>query len=132
MASYHDEYVFAMAQPQQQNMYFHPQIQYTGFHQQHLQPEMMHHTFGPFVDFSGAPDPPDPLYYADFDDGNEVPTRPRLTKEQVDILEGEFQANPKPNSGTKRRLAQITNLNLPRVAVCYPLAGVRMKTLTPY
>lgn len=45
-------------------------------------------------------------------------SRPRLTKDQVDTLESQFQAHPKPNSDTKRQLAMQTNLTLPRVAVC--------------
>lgn len=44
-------------------------------------------------------------------------SRPRLTKEQVEILESQFQAHPKPNSNTKRQLALQTSLTLPRVAV---------------
>ncbi|KAF3483232.1 uncharacterized protein GIQ15_02556 [Arthroderma uncinatum] len=43
-------------------------------------------------------------------------SRPRLTKEQVEILESQFQAHPKPNSNTKRQLAMQTSLTLPRVA----------------
>ncbi|EFR00390.1 hypothetical protein MGYG_03394 [Nannizzia gypsea CBS 118893] len=43
-------------------------------------------------------------------------SRPRLTKEQVEILESQFQAHPKPNSNTKRQLALQTSLTLPRVA----------------
>ncbi|ODH50819.1 hypothetical protein GX48_02959 [Paracoccidioides brasiliensis] len=43
-------------------------------------------------------------------------SRPRLTKEQVDTLEAQFQTHPKPNSNVKRQLATQTNLSLPRVA----------------
>ncbi|KAL1954479.1 hypothetical protein VTO42DRAFT_1155 [Malbranchea cinnamomea] len=52
----------------------------------------------------------------DYDEYTENLTRPRLTKEQVDILEAQFQAQPKPNSDVKRQLAIQTNLTLPRVA----------------
>lgn len=52
----------------------------------------------------------------DYEDYTEHLTRPRLTKEQVDILETQFQAQPKPNSDVKRQLAIQTNLTLPRVA----------------
>lgn len=44
-------------------------------------------------------------------------SRPRLTKEQVETLEAQFRAHPKPNSNIKRQLAIQTNLSLPRVAV---------------
>jgi Homeodomain len=53
----------------------------------------------------------------DYDDHAENASRPRLTKEQVDTLEAQFQAHPKPNSNVKRQLAAQTNLSLPRVAV---------------
>lgn len=52
----------------------------------------------------------------DFEDC-EILTRPRLTKEQVEVLENQFQAHPKPNSNVKRQLAIQTNLPLPRVSV---------------
>jgi Homeodomain len=47
----------------------------------------------------------------------EILTRPRLTREQVEVLENQFQAHPKPNSNVKRQLAIQTNLPLPRVSV---------------
>src|SRR2546423_15026014 len=54
----------------------------------------------------------------DYDDGGgETSTRPRLTKDQVDVLESQFQAQPKPNSNVKRHLAVQTKLTLPRVAL---------------
>lgn len=53
----------------------------------------------------------------EYEDGTEPSTRPRLTKDQVDVLESQFQAQPKPNSNVKRQLAVQTNLTLPRVAV---------------
>jgi hypothetical protein len=56
-------------------------------------------------------------YVEEYEDAGEVATRPRLTREQVEVLEAQFQANHKPNSGTKRQLALQTNLSLPRVAV---------------
>ncbi|PGG95250.1 hypothetical protein AJ79_10161 [Helicocarpus griseus UAMH5409] len=52
----------------------------------------------------------------DYDEYTENLSRPRLTKEQVDTLEAQFQAHPKPNSNVKRQLAAQTNLTLPRVA----------------
>jgi hypothetical protein len=54
----------------------------------------------------------------DFEGGSEILTRPRLTKEQVEVLEAQFQAHHKPNSNVKRQLALQTKLTLPRVAVC--------------
>ena len=53
----------------------------------------------------------------DYEEYAENLSRPRLTKEQVDTLEAQFQAHPKPNSNVKRQLAAETNLSLPRVAV---------------
>src|SRR5262249_39736183 len=48
----------------------------------------------------------------------EPSTRPRLTREQVDLLEGQFRAYHKPNTHVKRQLAEQTGLSMPRVAVC--------------
>ncbi|KAI9862536.1 MAG: hypothetical protein M1813_004388 [Trichoglossum hirsutum] len=45
----------------------------------------------------------------------EVSTRPRLTREQVFLLEQQFQAAPKPSTSTKRKLAETTGLSMPRV-----------------
>jgi hypothetical protein len=60
-------------------------------------------------------------YYEEFDDINGEPsTRPRLTKDQVEVLEAQFQANHKPSSVVKRQLAMQTMLTLPRVAVSRP------------
>lgn len=56
----------------------------------------------------------------EYDEYPENLSRPRLTKEQVDTLEAQFQANHKPNGNVKRQLAAQTNLSLPRVAVRYP------------
>src|SRR5271163_1969903 len=53
----------------------------------------------------------------EFEETGEILTRPRLTKEQVDVLESQFQAHPKPNSNVKRELALQTKLSLNRVAV---------------
>lgn len=63
-------------------------------------------------------------YTDEFEESGEIATRPRLTKEQVDILEGEFMRNPKPNSSHKRDLALQTGLELNRVSVsfCSPTA----------
>ena len=55
----------------------------------------------------------------DYEEYAENLSRPRLTKEQVETLEAQFQAHPKPSSNVKRQLAAQTNLSLPRVAVSY-------------
>lgn len=47
----------------------------------------------------------------------EPSTRPRLSPEQVWLLERQFQAHSKPSSEMKRQLAEMTSLTLPRVAV---------------
>lgn len=85
-------------------------------------PSMMHPMDGylyphpPFdmVDFYHQP-------IMDYEEYAENLSRPRLTKEQVETLEAQFQAHPKPSSNVKRQLAAQTNLSLPRVAVSYPL-----------
>ncbi|CAK45294.1 transcriptional regulator family: Homeodomain [Aspergillus niger] len=80
-------------------------------------PSMMHPMDGylyphpPFdmVDFYHQP-------IMDYEEYAENLSRPRLTKEQVETLEAQFQAHPKPSSNVKRQLAAQTNLSLPRVA----------------
>ncbi|KAI9804345.1 MAG: hypothetical protein M1833_007152 [Piccolia ochrophora] len=49
-------------------------------------------------------------------DEGEMSTRPRLTQEQVNLLEKYFQMHPKPNTDVKRQLAESTDLALQRVA----------------
>lgn len=96
-------------------------------------PPMMHP-----IDGYMYPHPPMEMidYYhqpiMDYDEYTENLSRPRLTKEQVETLEAQFQAHPKPSSNVKRQLAAQTNLSLPRVAVCtkrhrYPLARKLMR-----
>src|SRR4051794_17948716 len=62
----------------------------------------------------------------------EISTRPRLTRDQVDLLEGQFQAYHKPNTHIKRQLAEQTGLSMPRVAVCgnMRLLGGPLQVLT--
>lgn len=82
--------------PQQQLDDFYPRYgpnDYADF----MGPGMMHDEFGPEME--------------------EISTRPRLTKEQVEVLESQFQANHKPNSQVKRQLAIQTNLKFQRVGV---------------
>ena len=99
---------------EQQQHRAHPSIPYQHYPVQSQQPEdfctRAHHP--EYTDYSSiAPD------HEDFEECSEISTRPRLTKEQVDVLEAQFQAHPKPNSNTKRHLALQTKLTLPRVAV---------------
>jgi Homeodomain len=56
-------------------------------------------------------------YHEDYEELGAVSTRPRLTREQVEVLEAQFQANHKPNSILKRHLAVQTRLSPARVAV---------------
>jgi hypothetical protein len=79
---------------------------------QHLESYFTGHPHGDFADFGHHA-----AVLDDYDDGVEPSSRPRLTKDQVDVLESQFQAQPKPNSNVKRQLAVQTKLTLPRVAV---------------
>ena len=72
---------------------------------------MYHHPPMEMIDYYHQP-------IMDYDEYTENLSRPRLTKEQVETLEAQFQAHPKPSSNVKRQLAAQTNLSLPRVAVC--------------
>lgn len=82
-------------------------------------PSMMHPMDGGYI----YPHPPFDMvdFYhqpiMDYEEYAENLSRPRLTKEQVETLEAQFQAHPKPSSNVKRQLAAQTNLSLPRVAV---------------
>ena len=119
MAYLQDQYLFAgRRELAEQYMPHNPQI-----YPQPLQ-EPQHHLQVQHVDFY---DGRQHAEFADFgqhaqlqdeyEDGVEILTKPRLTKEQVEVLEAQFQTHPKPNSNTKRQLALQTKLSLPRVAV---------------
>jgi len=95
-------------------MLYQAQMQYAGFHPQIGQPELSYNHYVGGQDY--ADDVQAGTYYGNLEDSNEVSTRPRLTKDLVDILEHEFQKNTKPNSVLKSHLAATTNLSLPRVA----------------
>jgi hypothetical protein len=43
--------------------------------------------------------------------------KPRLSKDEVEILEREFQKNPKPSSGRKREIAELLKVDHPRINV---------------
>lgn len=86
----------------------------------HPHPDYHHHVPGmePFYGHHVPVELANSFYQAVTLEDTESLSRPRLTKEQVDTLEAQFQAHPKPNSSVKRQLAMQTNLTLPRVAVC--------------
>jgi hypothetical protein len=44
-------------------------------------------------------------------------TKPRLGKDEVDILEREFKKNPKPTTQTKRQFAEDMGVDLARINV---------------
>ena len=44
--------------------------------------------------------------------------KPRLSKDEVDLLEREFQNNNKPSSGRKREIAELLKVEHPRINVC--------------
>jgi hypothetical protein len=95
-------------------------------------PAMMHH---PIDGYLYPPHPPMDMmdYYhqpiMDYEEYAENLSRPRLTKEQVETLEAQFQAHPKPSSNVKRQLAAQTNLSLPRVAVSEAELLLKEKTI---
>ena len=84
-------------------------------------PSMIHPIEGGYI-YPQQPPPFDMMDFyhqpiMDYEEYAENLSRPRLTKEQVETLEAQFQAHPKPSSNVKRQLAAQTNLSLPRVAV---------------
>lgn len=92
-----------------------PQVQYMQYPQQHAYVQQSlynQYGFPELTDFGSIG-----MMGEDYEDPNETTTRPRLTKEQVDVLEAQFQEHPKPNSMQKKQLAMQTKLSLPRVAV---------------
>jgi hypothetical protein len=46
-------------------------------------------------------------------------TKPRLGKDEVDILEREFSKNPKPSTQTKRGFAEDMGVDLARINVSF-------------
>ncbi|GES58968.1 homeobox transcription factor [Aspergillus terreus] len=79
-------------------------------------PAMMHPMDGGYLYQHPPFDMVDFYPIMDYEEYAENLSRPRLTKEQVETLEAQFQAHPKPSSNVKRQLAAQTNLSLPRVA----------------
>jgi Homeodomain len=122
----HEHYQYHIAPQQQQHQQQHQQQQHQHHHD--TQPSLSYHHY------PGQPQHVEAYYPAphhaeytdygsitpdqeDFEGCSEILTRPRLTKEQVEVLESQFQAHPKPNGNVKRQLALQTKLTLPRVAV---------------
>ncbi|XHF97313.1 hypothetical protein AWENTII_000908 [Aspergillus wentii] len=94
-----------------------PLDQPVGFDPAMVHPSMVHPIDGylyPHPPFDMVDFYPQPIM--DYEEYAENLSRPRLTKEQVETLEAQFQAHPKPSSNVKRQLAAQTNLSLPRVA----------------
>lgn len=50
-------------------------------------------------------------------------SKPRLSKEEVEVLEAEFQKNHKPNSTTKKALAESMRVDNARINVSPPTCG---------
>jgi hypothetical protein len=50
----------------------------------------------------------------------QVDPKPRLGKDEVQLLENEFQKNPKPSSLRKREIADLLKVDNPRINVCSP------------
>lgn len=46
--------------------------------------------------------------------------KPRLAKDEVDLLESEFKKNPKPSSQRKREIADLLKVENPRINVGLP------------
>ncbi len=115
----HEHYQYhvgSQQQPQQQQHHaIQPSLSYEHYpiQSQHVDAYYPAPQHAEYADFGSInPD------HEDFEGCSEVLTRPRLTKEQVEVLEAQFQAHPKPNSNVKSQLALQTKLTLPRVAVC--------------
>jgi hypothetical protein len=114
---HHNPYAFAS---QRQPQFFYPQVAYPGYvsHVQHPLEEYYNpYTGTEYADFLDVG-----MMHDDIGETQEVSTRPRLTKDQAEVLESHFQANHKPSSQVKRELALQTGLTLNRVGVCTNLS----------
>ncbi|KAL2428218.1 hypothetical protein ABEF91_007693 [Exophiala dermatitidis] len=98
----------------QQPQMFYPGVTYPSYmvHPQ-LHVDDFHRSYGGLAEY--AEFMPPGMMQEDYGEPEEVSSRPRLTKEQVEVLEAQFQANHKPNSLVKRQLAIQTNLKFQRV-----------------
>ena len=52
-------------------------------------------------------------------EAEDTATRPRLTQDQIAVLEDNFKGKPKPGTDFKKQLAAQIGLSLQRVNVCY-------------
>jgi hypothetical protein len=57
-------------------------------------------------------------------------TKPRLGKDEVEILEREFKKNPKPTTQTKRGFAEDMGVELARINVCQAFRSLFEPNLT--
>lgn len=56
--------------------------------------------------------------------------KPRLAKDEVEVLEREFAKNQKPNSSVKRDLAEKMGVEVPRINVCSALPPLPRNQIT--
>lgn len=97
--------------------YVHPTFQHFGHHE-HLVPM----TSVPYNDhqhlihgYSLSPHQSNMMNIPNGQKTNE--TKPRLGKDEVDVLEREFNKNPKPTTQTKRHFAETMQVDLSRINV---------------
>ncbi|OJJ49693.1 hypothetical protein ASPZODRAFT_58774 [Penicilliopsis zonata CBS 506.65] len=111
MSYLHHSYPYSShpAVPLDQPLVFDPAMAHSSMIPQPMDGYLYPHPPFEMVDFYPPP-------IMDYDEYAENLSRPRLTKEQVETLETQFQTHPKPSSNVKRQLAAQTNLSLPRVA----------------
>ncbi|ETI23964.1 hypothetical protein G647_05771 [Cladophialophora carrionii CBS 160.54] len=110
--AYMQQNAFAFAPQPQPQFFYHPDQYHTYVaHPQQAPDEFyMPYAGAEYADFMEAG-----MMHDDMGESQEISTRPRLTKEQAEVLEAHFQANHKPSSQLKRELAIQTGLTLNRV-----------------
>lgn len=59
--------------------------------------------------------------------GRTTESKPRLSKHEVEVLEAEFQKNHKPNSITKKALAESMRVDNARINVSLPYSSQQQK-----
>jgi hypothetical protein len=57
-------------------------------------------------------------------------SKPRLSKEEVEQLEAEFQRNPKPNAHTKKGLAEQMRVDIARINVSFSTHVAKLSRAT--
>jgi len=94
------------------------------FYQQHYPLHAGHQM--PQVAYAGYPgypnryptgQPVSSFYWGTIYRANKTDSKPRLSKEEVDKLEAEFQKNNKPNSSLKKGLAEQLGVDVARINV---------------